>query len=341
MTRRQIISVHFAFWAVMLTLTGLETIPQFGTRTYSFIAIDYIYYAFSFISLFYLFYFLISEKHLSKKKMIVFVLSGLLLMIISAVPITLIYIYFLFPQFFGLQLSDFIHDSAKYYFSFLETNFIFAASGALLKTTLLWYASFMKQKEIEKQILSGELSLLKSQINPRFLFDSLESIKSLAGSKPESAISGIEYLSEIMSFMLYETSSDNILLDDEIKNIRNYLNFKKIQCGSQRINFSVNGNTEGRKIVPLIFLPLIEYIFSFAEGMPESAIVEAGIYADETKITFTSEITIREKTGHLTGINEDILKTSVRRLELAYRDRYTLKTKFDGVKYSLIVNIEV
>lgn len=341
MTRRQIISVHLLFWAVMLTLTGLETIPQFGIKTYSFIAMDYIYYAFSFISGFYLFYSLISEKHLSKKKMIVFVLSGLLLIIFSAVPITLIYIYILSPQLFDLQLSEFLQDSGKFYFSFLETNFIFAASGALLKTALLWFSNFMKQKEIEKQILSSELTLLKSQINPRFLFDSLNNIKTLVNSKPDKAISGIEYLSEIMSFMLYETSSDKILLDEEIININNYLNLRKVLSDSSRLYFSVNGNTADIKIIPLILLPLIEYTFSFAEGKSESANMEAGISADEAKITFTSQITFSEKTNHNAVSNEDILKSAVRRLELAYENNFRLNTKKEKNKYSVELEIRV
>ncbi|MBI5402254.1 MAG: histidine kinase [Ignavibacteriae bacterium] len=341
MTRRQIIYVHLAFWAVMLTLTGLETIPQFGIRTYSFIVLDYIFYAASFISMFYLFYYLISEKHLIKKKMVFFVVSGLLLIIVSAVPITLIYVYILFPGLFDLPSNKLLPDFGKYYFSFMETNFIFVTSGVLLKTALLWYNNFMKQKEIEKQILSNELSLLKSQINPRFLFDSLESIKSLAFSEPEKAVTGIEYLSEIMSFMLYETSSDKILLDDEIKSIKNYLEFKKILNASDRINFSVSGNTAGRKILPLIFLPLVEYIFSFNDGRSEFTKMETGISADETKLTCCSEITFPENINLSTECNEDILKSAERRLELAYGNRYKLEKKCTGEKYSIVLELGI
>jgi len=123
---------------------------------------------------------------------------------------------------------------------------------------LLWYDNVMKQKEMEKQLISNELALLRSQINPQFLFNTLTNIKSLIALQPEKAIYSIENLSEIMNYMLYETSADKVLLQDEIDYINNYLNLQSVRYDKDFISFEVTGVTNGLLVPPLIFMPFIE-----------------------------------------------------------------------------------
>ncbi len=152
--------------------------------------------------------------------------------------------------------------------SFLEINFLFAMSGALMKIALLWYENVMKQKEVEKQVVINELALLRSQINPQFLFNTLTNIKSLIEPQPERAIQSIENLSEIMSYMLYETSADKVLLDNEIDYINNYLKLQRVKFKPDSISFEVKGDTNGILVPPMIFMPILEYVFSSLIFLP-------------------------------------------------------------------------
>ena len=213
----------------MLFFIGLETIPSVGKITYDIIAADYFLYVFSFTVFFYLFYFFISKKHLDKKGIRNIIIIGLLFVIAITIPITFIYISFLAKEVYDLNGKTFFITTAKYYRSFLETNFLFALSGALLKISLLRYENIMKQKEAEKQLVKGELALLKSQMNPQFLLNTLSEIQSLIKKTPEKAVYSVEKLSEIMSYMLYETPTEKVFLDDEIDYINNYLELHNIR----------------------------------------------------------------------------------------------------------------
>lgn len=250
----------------MFFITGLQTIPLFGETAFSVIVYDYLLYIASYIFIFYCFYTFISIRHHKKNKILLLLISGLLFTAAADLPITYIYLYLLSPEVLSLQGNEFRIMFSRYYMSFLETNFLFAVSGALLKTALHHYVNIMEQKESEKQLILGDLALLKSQINPVFLFSTLTSIKTLIEEKPDKAINSIENLSEIMSYMLYETNSDSVPLDKEIENIKNYLNLQSIKYRNECIQFSVKGNVNSINVPPLIFMPFIEKAFKDSDS---------------------------------------------------------------------------
>lgn len=313
---------------------GFETIPSFGKETYTDIAKDYFLYAFSYIFFFYLYYFLLSEKHINGKKIAAKLLSGFTILIIFTTVSALIYVYVLYPEIFNLNSGDFIKDFAAHYLNFMEVNFVFAVFGVLIKSAEIWYRNNIIQKEIEKNLILSELALLKSQINPKFLFSSLNEIKSLALNQPGKAISGIEFLSEIMSFMLYETSEDKILLDDEIRNINNYINLQKIKYGNGTINFSAEGNTSGIYVPPLLFMPLMENVFGPVDLTGVNRSVNIKILCENDLLIFNAEFCTEDKSIFISE-NENIrLESLTRRLDLLYGKNYTLKTRNEiGCRY--------
>jgi len=323
-----------------MVFMALETIPSFGKATYSAIAKDYFLYAFSYILFFYLFYFSISEKHINGKKIILKLLTGFLILIVFTSVSALLYIIVLFPDIFNLNLRDFIKEFAAYFLNFLEVSFIFAVFGALIKSAEFWYRNIIIQKEIEKNLLISELALLKSQINPKFLFSSLNEIKSLALSKPEKAISGIEFLSEIMSFMLYETSEDKILLDDEIRNINNYISLQKIKYGNGIINFSVKGNTSGIYVPPLLFMPLMESAFGPVDLYGVNPSINLNIISENNLLVFTADFCPENNSNFFPETEDTVLKPVVRRLDLLYGKNYSLKRKNEKGCHSVSLELK-
>lgn len=325
----------------MLVSTGLETIPSYGKVPMNIIAGDYFIYAISYVLFFYVYYSFISKKHLAKKKTAILIIAGLLFTIILSVPVTYIYTYFLSEEIFALSGKKFLLAFGSDYFRILETNFMFAVSGSLLKIALLWYENIMKQKETEKQFISGELALLRSQINPRFLLNTLTYIKSLIGPQSDKAIYSIENLSEIMSYMLYETSADKVMLDDEINYIKNYLNLQRIRYSPDYISFKVTGNSYGILVPPLLFMPFLENAFKYGESISETPGIIILLGVINNKLSFEVTNYLKENAGE-EKCTDDFCSGSVKRwLDLQFGNNYSLETKKEVNKYLVKLNIEL
>jgi hypothetical protein len=329
------------FWAVTLISIGLQVIPSIGKKTWDIITIDYLIYILSFVSLFYLFYFFISQKHLEKRKIILLIISGIIFTLILTIPITYCYLFVLFQNVVELTGRKFLLNFGKYYISFFETNFMFAVCGSLLKIALLWYNNTMKQKEAEKQLISGELALLRSQINPRFLLNTLTYIKSLIGTMPEKAIYSIENLSEIMSYMLYETSAEKVSLDDEINYINNYLNLQRVRYSPDYISFEVTGDTAGVQVPPLIFMPFLENAFKYGEGSRETPGIIMSLSIKENSLYFEVMNYIKEFAAEVKD-EEGFSVSSIKRyLDLQFGNNYSLKINNESSKYLISLNVKL
>lgn len=341
MIRKHIILIHVIFWAVILVSTGLETIPSFGKVPMNIIAGDYFIYAISYVLFFYVYYFFISKKHLAKKKTAILIILGLLFTIIISAPVTYIYTYFLSEDIFELSGKKFLLAFGSDYFRILETSFMFAVSGSLLKAALLWYENIMKQKETEKQFISSELALLRSQINPRFLLNTLTYIKSLIEIQSDKAIYSIENLSEIMSYMLYETSAGKVLLDDEINYINNYLNLQKVRYRPEYVRFDVTGDTAGIMVPPLLFMPFLENTFKSGQsfsGAP-GIIIKLGI--KDKNLSFEVINYIKENADMVISEDGFSIKSIERLLDLQFGNNYSLEIKSEDNKNLIKLNIKL
>ena len=325
----------------MLFIVGLETIPSMGKITYDIIAADYFFYVISFFALFYSFYFFIKKEHLNKKRIRALIIFGLLFVLFINVPIAYIYVLSLAKEVFNLNRNAFLLEFTKYYMSFLESNFLFAMSGSLMKIALLWYDNVMKQKEMEKRLIAGELALLRSQINPQFLFNTLTNIKSLIELQPEKAIYSIENLSEIMNYMLYETSAEKVMLDDEIDYINNYLNLQRVRYNKDFISFKVTGVTYGLLVPPLIFMPFIENAFKFGDSFSRSPGIIINLDVTDNNLSFEVMNYIKENANQEKS-DSSFSTNSIRRcLDLLFGNNYSLEIKNESNKYLIKLIIKL
>jgi LytS/YehU family sensor histidine kinase len=288
-----------------------------------------------------LYYFIISKELLAKKNAAFLIIPGLLITFIITVPVTYVYIYFLSDEIFGLSGKDFLLAFASTYFRILETNFMFVMSGSLLKIALLWYENIMKQKETEKQFISGELALLRSQINPRFLLNTLTYIKSLIAASPEKAIYCIENLSEIMSYMLYETSAGKVLLDDEINYINNYLNLQKVRYNPGYIGFEVTGKTTGITIPPLLFMPFLENAFKCGESFSESPGLLIALGMNDNNLSFEVMNYVKGDAGEIISGDDFSSKSIERWLDLQFGNNYELKVQTKNCRQEITLNVKL
>jgi two-component system LytT family sensor kinase len=246
----------------------------------------------------------------------------------------------------GLQFKDvvLIHSKNKeisftsYFFSTIFTSLIFVFLSTVLKFTTDWFLNERIQRDLENQRLSAELAFLKSQINPHFLFNSLNSIYSLAYQRSETTPEAILKLSEIMRYMLYECNDNRVDLSKELQYLQNYIDLQKIRFGNKAfIDFKVMGEVTNQQIVPLLLIAFIENAFKHGVANDVMTPIKLLINVDECKLHFYIQ---NKKHTHNRDASGGIgLNNVQRRLNLLYPDKYTLHIRDEDDTYTCELSI--
>ena len=185
------------------------------------------------------------------------------------------------------------------------------------------------QRELEKNSLETELAYLKSQIQPHFFFNTLNSLYALTLEKSELAPNTILKLSNLMSFVIYRAKADVVSLMETVTHMKNFIELEKIRFGSKlNIDFEISGELDG-KIPPLILSPFVENSIKHGGLSPEGTIdINIRLHVQEKTLIFEVENWLKnykdsEENERLNG--EGIgLENTIRRLKLLYKDNYQL-----------------
>ncbi|WP_420387673.1 sensor histidine kinase [Roseivirga sp.] len=196
----------------------------------------------------------------------------------------------------------------------------------VLSTLLTLSKSWYKLQQVEKEKLSIELNSLKSQVNPHFLFNSLNSIYSLALSRSEQTADTVLELSNLLRYMLYEVSEEKVELAKEVEMLENYIELQKLRADdSTQVTFEVKGALDEVKIAPLLFFPLIENAFKHGvKGVSDSGFIKISLEVDRHisfSISNNKGIIDDMEQGKYGGIG---LENVRRRLELIYPAKHEL-----------------
>lgn len=234
----------------------------------------------------------------------------------------------------------------------LDTGFLFANAVSVaytlgittsLKLVKQWYERERQTKDLERLNMETELKYLKSQINPHFLFNSLNSLYALTLRKSDEAPNLVLKLSDILRYVLYEGGTRWVELDKEINYIQSYLDLEKLRNGDRLdITFDVTGSTFGVKIAPMLFLTFIEN--SFKHGISKKAeggYVNIQLEVLENEVRFSiCNSKVDEKEERLNGNQGGIGLQNVRkRLNLLYPDRHRILITDKRETYCVHVNL--
>jgi two-component system LytT family sensor kinase len=204
-----------------------------------------------------------------------------------------------------------------------------------------WWWQEKIRKELENQKLQAELSFLKMQVNPHFLFNALNNIYSLAVmEKGQKTGDSIMKLSDLMRYVLYEKEDEQnrVSLDKEIRHINSYIDLEKLRhAGDIYINFAIEGDTNGKRIAPLLLFPLIENACKHGILTDPENPVNIQLTISDHQLYFTIENTIntylKDKVG---GIG---IPNVQKRLDLLYGGKSSLDITKSAGKF--IVNLHV
>jgi hypothetical protein len=221
-------------------------------------------------------------------------------------------------------------------FSLLLTLFI----PLCLKTTMNAYRSSIDSLKLAKENIQLEFNFLKAQLNPHFLFNTMNNIYGLimSGDKDRSA-NLVSRLSELLRYILYDSNENSMPLAKEVKLLNDYIELEKVRLNFTKVIFDCSIDDGSYEIAPLLLIPLIENAFKFSTDEPGSFI---SIFLDviNGRLRFTIDNNIdrqRIKPGQ-GGIG---LKNLKKRLALYYPDNYWYEASISETDYSVVLTIQL
>jgi two-component system, LytTR family, sensor kinase len=224
-----------------------------------------------------------------------------------------------------------------YFVNTLFYTLIFAIYGTVFYFVRYSYNRDLRQKDLELQSRQSELSFLRSQINPHFLFNSLNNIYALVYQGSGQALTAIAGLSDLLRYMLYDTT-EKVPLVKELDYIRKYIELQKLRFDHAiRADVIVEGNASEVNIAPLLFIPFVENAFKHGDfsGTVDGLAITVHCSGDKTCFYSANRISRQQKDGG-GGIGLDNVK---RRLNLLYPGKHKLSILDEGG--SFVVNLEL
>lgn len=224
-------------------------------------------------------------------------------------------------------------------FAFLN---IFLILGVSFRSIFGWIEQKRLHDQLEQQKLRSELSLLKIQLNPHFLFNTLHNIDTLIYDNQDKASKSLVKLSDIMRYMLNDANSDFVNMEQEIQHLENYLALEKLRLKNEIfLNYNLTGDYKKLKIAPMIMIPFVENAFKHSVDSSNENGIKIFITFENNKLNFICENlfdkddTDKDK-GHGIG-----LETVKKRLELIYKNKYKLSVNSENSVFKVNLEIEL
>ena len=226
----------------------------------------------------------------------------------------------------------------------VATSIFIVIFVAMLRFAKDWFELEAKKKEVENEKLTAELNFLKAQINPHFLFNTLNNLYYLAYSQSPNTAEVVAKLSHMMRYMIYDTNHAHVLLSKEIEYMENYISLEQLRLNNQiPIDFTVQGSTADVMITPLIFITFLENAFKHGvSNNNPNAWLKVSLQLKGNECIYTVE----NSKGPASNLKKDSksgigLLNVQRRLELSYPGRYSLEMKDETDRYLIQLKLHL
>ena len=289
---------------------------------------------------FYLIYLLIPLFIKNKKKWIA-ILPG----------IVILFLMVIFRYYSNIVFWKHIMDSPKDMMAYSNQWLLYASIrltviigiyAILIKFVIDWFDAQKLKAELVTQNKASELALLRSQVNPHFLFNTLNNIYSLVYKKSDEAPAAVMKLSSIMRYMLYDATTDKVPLEKEIEYLQSFIELQKLRLKDQDfIELSITGSPDGKTIAPMLLVPFVENAFKHgSKTVPPPGII-IRLTITPRQILFEVKNSIRSETIIQKDASAGIgLHNIQRRLDLLYPDKHSLLITEDKDLFNVKLIIE-
>lgn len=329
---------HLLFWVgvLIILLIGIGT-----ERGFLYALADGIIYVVFYGVLVYFNLLYLIPNYLTKNKFMTYA-ALLILSALILTPLQMLILYFINHGYEDTQQAIIRNQ-----FSFFVFAFLVSSTSTVFKITTDWVRNLREKQELQTQTMQSELRFLKSQINPHFLFNTLNNLYALTLKKSDKAPEIVIKLSEMMRYMLYECNERRVLLSKEVNYIRNYIDLESLRQGQNvSINFDVKGDLSEQTIAPLIFIPFLENAFKHGlNNHITEGFVNILLEVKHNDIHFNIE---NSKPDHIPLQQPNKPKSGGiglvnihRRLNLIYPEQYDLKIDNNPKTYAVDLHLEL
>ena len=328
MSRIRQIFLHAIIWVVFLLFFVFVSSRSTSVND---ALIIFVYFGIFNIGIFYINYLYLLPRYLNSRKYIACAVSIIGLILLSG-----LLKYGLANVFSDIIL---IRDRKNgqlsfrdYYIASVFTSTFFVFISTAFKFSTDWFVNEKVKRSLEKEKLAAELAFLKSQINPHFLFNSLNNIYSLAYQRSEKTSEAVLKLSEIMRYMLQESNETKVDLSRELRYLDNYIELQKLRFKNEAyVHMTIEGEDHDKKIAPLILIAFVENAFKHGVASDPQYPIQISIKISDEKLKFS---VMNRKSVHNKDLVSGIgLNNVKRRLDLLYPDKYYLNITDKEVTY--------
>lgn len=313
------------FWGIIVVFLGVAFFITNKEHTYREYMINLLLFGLFNVAIFYINYIVLIPELIKKRKKYWWYISCFILLLVVSAGIKGI-VAMLNPEEtlkYTYEGKAKYHELLTYIVNKIFLGGFFLVSSCIIKFAVDWFSNERIQRNLESEKKDMELQFLKSQLNPHFLFNSLNNIYSLAYQKSDKTADAILKLSEIMRYMIYESNDSWVSLDKEVEYVQSYVELQKLRFkDGAAVEISINGEIDGQKIVPLILISFVENAFKHGVANDAEDPIKINIIANQKILHFS--VTNKKNTTNKDALGGIGLNNVERRLQLLYPDRYKL-----------------
>ena len=238
---------------------------------------------------------------------------------------------------------------ANMWIGFFSGFLMFLVLNCVIVAVAIGIRHFIRTRQIRQQLkeekaknTEAELAWLKNQINPHFLFNTLNNISSLTQIDPDAAQDAIAQLSDLLRYAMYETNKKTVPIQGEVEFMRNYISLMKLRCNEMTVvnsQFSVLNSQ--LQIAPLLFISLIENAFKHGVSSSRSSTIDISLEQKDNSVVFTCDNTNYPKDDADRSGSGIGLENTRRRLDLMYANRYTWQQWLENDIYHVCIKLSL
>lgn len=213
--------------------------------------------------------------------------------------------------------------------------------GGIFSLVVDFYKRDRESKVLESEQKEIKLQFLRNQLNPHFLFNSLNSIYSLVQSKSDNAPEAVITLSELMRYMLYEAGDEQVPLEKEINYIQNYITLQRLRLkNTEAVKLNIKGETRHLKIYPLLLISFIENAFKYGTDFKGNTQIDIKIVVENNKLMFNVEniVGLYKRDDKNSGVGLANIKNQLKHL---YNNNHELTIEEDKTHYKVYLTINL
>jgi len=308
------IAYHFYFWVCIFCFMSLNHL-EMEVSVFDLIKRTVIFLGLIIIPVY--IHFFVFEKYCFRKRYVLYILF--LIIIISG------YV------FVKNIVAKALYDADKNIFRNIYLIFTYLILTTSLKIGKAGFEQKLLLQNIKAQHLKTELELLKSQINPHFLFNTLNNLFGLVRKLDENVAGGIAQLSHLMRYMIYESNVEKIDLVKEVEQIRRLIELQKLRISKDddvAIHFRIEGDIQKVQIPPMLLIPFVENAFKHGILLDASSFIDINLTVQDNTLQFRVRNSVHAENQEIEEANTGLgLRNVKRRLELLFQENYEFKVQ--------------